>query len=185
MLSQAQRLILLDTAWRSIEHGLQNGSPLPVEPGQYDAPLGDPGACFVTLHENGELRGCIGSLEAHQPLVRDVSDNAYSAAFRDPRFRPVQSAECGHLSLDISVLSVPEPVEFTSEQDLLEKIRPGIDGLILQDDSHRGTFLPSVWESLPDARRFLQHLKLKAGLAADYWSNTLRVWRYSSESFGD
>lgn len=181
---EEQREILLDIAWQSIRHGLQHGTALKVQPEQFAPPLCDPGASFVTLHIGGQLRGCIGSLEAFRPLVSDVAANAYAAAFRDPRFVAVTQAELADLSLDISVLGKPQPLTFASEQDLLAQIRPGIDGLILEENGKRGTFLPTVWESLPDPRQFLQHLKLKAGLPPHHWSDAIRVWRYTTECFG-
>jgi len=183
--SEALRTALLDTAWQSIRHGLAKGSPLKLELDQFGTPLSEAGASFVTLHLGKDLRGCIGSLQAHRPLICDVAENAFSAAFRDPRFAPLKDAELKHLRLDISVLSQPERMVFDSEQDLLRQIRPKVDGLILKDGNYRGTFLPSVWESLPDAKQYLQHLKLKAGLPGDHWSDTLEVWRYTTESFGD
>ena len=142
-------------------------------------------ATFVTLNKFGELRGCIGHLEAIQPLIADVAENAFNAAFRDPRFQPVTASEFGDLEVHISVLSPPEPMVFTSEADLLRQIRPGIDGLILEDGAYRGTFLPSVWEQLPDPAQFLAHLKMKAGLPPNYWSDTLKVSRYTTESFSE
>jgi AmmeMemoRadiSam system protein A len=183
-LSESQRSLLLDTARGSIEYGLDHGRAQPVVADRHQ-PLDAAGASFVTLHSNGELRGCIGSLEAWRPLLLDVSENAFAAAFRDPRFAPLRTAEFGGLSVDISVLSEPEPLDFESREELLDRIQPGIDGLILQDGDRRGTFLPSVWSSLPDKDDFLKHLALKAGLAASHWSDTLRVWRYTTESFGD
>ncbi|MEA2079484.1 MAG: AmmeMemoRadiSam system protein A, partial [Pseudomonadota bacterium] len=122
--SEALRTALLDTAWQSIGHGLAKGSPLKLEPDQFETPLSEPGASFVTLHLGEELRGCIGSLEAHRPLICDVGENAFSAAFRDPRFPPLKDAELESLSLDISVLSRAERIAFDSEQDLLKRIRP-------------------------------------------------------------
>lgn len=140
-------------------------------------------ATFVTLTIGGRLRGCIGTLEAVRPLAEDVAANARSAAFDDPRFPPLTKAEFEKLEIHISVLSPPEEINFSSEEDLLSKIRPGIDGLILQDGFRRGTFLPSVWDELPDKRDFWEHLKLKAGLPADHWSDTVRVFRYTTEYF--
>ena len=185
MLSDQHRAILLDTAWQSIRHGLKHHSPQTVAAEQYAAPLSEPGASFITLHKEGELRGCIGSLQAYRPLLQDVAENAYAAAFRDHRFPPLRTDELDQLTMHISVLSAAQPLQFASEQDLLRQIRPQVDGLILQDGIHRGTFLPSVWESLPDPAEFLQHLKLKAGLPPDHWSEQLQVWRYTTESFGD
>ncbi len=141
-------------------------------------------ATFVTIELDGRLRGCIGMLEACRPLAEDVAHNARAAAFKDPRFPPVSSTEFESLEIHISVLSPPEEITFSSETDLLAQIRPGIDGLILQEGFHRGTFLPSVWEELSEKEQFLAHLKLKAGLPNTYWSDTLRVFRYTTEYFG-
>ncbi len=138
-------------------------------------------ATFVTLEIDGRLRGCIGMLEACRPLAEDVAENAFAAAFRDPRFPPVSPAELDDLEISISVLSPPEEMVFSSEEALLEQIRPGVDGLILQDGFRKGTFLPSVWEQLPEKASFFEHLKLKAGLAPGHWSDTLRVFRYTAE----
>ena len=124
-------------------------------------------------------------LEAYQPLINDVAENAFKAAFNDPRFPPLNAEEFTDLTIHVSVLGKPEAIAFTDENDLLQQIRPGIDGLILEDGHHRGTFLPSVWESLPTAREFLRHLKQKAGLDTDYWSDTLRISRYTTQSFPD
>ncbi len=139
-------------------------------------------ATFVTLTIDAQLRGCIGTLEARRALVEDVASNAYSAAFEDPRFAPLERAEFERLDIHLSLLSAPEPIQFGSEKDLLAQIRPSLDGLVLEEGARRGTFLPSVWEQLPDPVEFLRHLKRKAGLPADYWSATLRVSRYTSES---
>ena len=148
---------------------------------EYEAELTEQGACFVTIKINDDLRGCIGSLEAYRPLIEDVADNAFAAAFRDPRFPKLTDAEYEQLQYHISVLDKPQPMSFESEQDLLQQIRPGIDGLVLQDKHNRGTFLPAVWDSLPEAEDFLRHLKLKAGLSPNYWSDTIKVERYTAE----
>jgi len=182
-LNDELRATLLEVARDSIRYGLQHGRPLTVDPADYPEPLGEERASFVTLNIDGRLRGCMGHLEAVAPLVVDVADNAYAAAFRDPRFPPLSNAEFDDLELHISVLSKPEPMQFSSEEDLLKQIRPGEDGLILEDGFAKGTFLPSVWESLPKARDFLAHLKVKAGLPPDYWSPSLKVYRYETESF--
>ena len=139
-------------------------------------------ATFVTLHVSGELHGCIGTLQAEQPLIVDVAKNAYAAAFRDPRFAAITRSEFQHLDIHISVLNPPEPVQCTSEDDLLRQLRPGVDGLTLIERRQRGTFLPAVWETLPDPREFLRHLKQKAGLPPDYWSDSIRFERYTAES---
>ncbi|MCU7891271.1 MAG: AmmeMemoRadiSam system protein A [Candidatus Thiodiazotropha sp. (ex Ustalcina ferruginea)] len=181
-LSQTDRETLLEIAANSIRHGLKHGTPLAVAGSHCPAELQAVRACFVTLQIGGNLRGCIGHLEAQMPLVEDVAENAFSAAFRDPRFPPLSTSELNELEIHISVLTPAEPIQFNSEDDLIDKIRPRIDGLILVDGPHRGTFLPSVWESLPDTRSFLNHLKQKAGLPATYWSDSLQIYRYETES---
>ena len=184
MIEPAQRDTLLGVAAASIRHGLQHGEPLIPEARDFPAPLQRPGASFVTLTQDGRLRGCIGSLQALRPLVKDVAANAFAAAFSDPRFPALSAAEYPGLTLAISVLSPAEPMHFSSEADLIAQLRPGIDGLILEDGAgHRGTFLPSVWETLPQPTEFLRQLKIKAGLPPDYWSDSLRVHRYHTESF--
>jgi len=180
--SQQEREILLKLARDAIEYGLKHHNQMQVDLKKFSAHLCEKRACFVTLQIGKQLRGCIGSLEAHQPLVYDVVYNAYASAFHDPRFPKLVMEELAKLSIHISVLSKPEPMRFNSETDLLRQIRPEIDGLILSDGPYKGTFLPSVWESLPDAKQFLTNLKMKAGLAPDYWSGTLQVARYTAES---
>jgi AmmeMemoRadiSam system protein A len=182
-LCEEEHILLRQIAFEAVEYGLKHGKHLPVETSRYPAPLQNPGASFVTLKIAGQLRGCIGSLEAYQPLVNDVAHNAYAAAFSDPRFQPVSGDELENLEFRISVLTPAVAMSFDSEEDLLQQIRPGIDGLVLEDGQHRGTFLPAVWESLPDAESFLRHLKQKAGLPHDYWSESIRVSRYTTESF--
>lgn len=182
-LNNAQKDQLLQLARKSIESGLETGRPLPINLQTYPAELTVKRACFVTLERLGQLRGCIGMLEAIRPLVEDIAENAFAAAFRDPRFPALTEDELTDLDLHISILSPSEPMHFDSEQDLLKQLNPGVDGLILQEGYHRGTFLPSVWEQLPDATEFLRHLKQKAGLPADYWSDSLKIYRYNTEMF--
>lgn len=175
---------MLRLARESIIHGLETGAPLKVSNKDYPPALQAKRACFVTLTQAGQLRGCIGHLEPIQSLVEDVVENAYAAAFRDPRFPTLATEELPDTHIEISVLGPPQPLDFDSEEDLLQQIRPGVDGLILATpDGHRGTFLPSVWESLPEPGQFLAHLKLKAGLPSDYWADGIRVWRYETEAF--
>lgn len=153
----------------------------PVEPEVSDtSPLRGPGACFVTLRRSGDLRGCIGSLEPARSLLDDVRLNVCAAAFDDPRFAPLAAEELPDLTIEVSVLSPKEPVEFSSEEDLVARLCPGRDGLLLVTGRHRGTFLPAVWEQIPDPVVFLRELKRKAGLDRDYWSDDIRVWRYST-----
>lgn len=184
-LNETEQKQLLDMARASIRHGLQTGKPLAINMADHTGELTQSRATFVTLERHGQLRGCIGMLQAVRPLAEDVAENAFSAAFRDPRFPALSASEFDDLEIHISVLSSAEPMHFDSEADLLSQIRPNIDGLILQDGMHRGTFLPSVWEQLPDAKQFLQHLKQKAGLPPHYWSDTLSVSRYTTFMFGD
>lgn len=144
-----------------------------------DAPeLAEPGAVFVTLTQDGRLRGCIGSLEAWRALDADVRGNARAAAFRDPRFPPLTADELPLTRVEVSLLAPAVPMCCTDEEDALRQLRPGVDGVILEHGAHRGTFLPQVWESLPDPRAFLQHLKQKAGLPADFWASDLKLSRY-------
>jgi AmmeMemoRadiSam system protein A len=180
-----ERRILLDLAWESIRQGLASGAPARFDTKTYPPQLREPGAAFVTLHRQGRLRGCVGHLEATRPLVADVADNAFAAAFRDPRFEPLNEWELDSLRLEISVLTTPEPLRIRDEPDLLSRLRPGVDGLILEERGARGTFLPAVWESLPEPGQFLAELKRKAGLPPGYWSPTIKVYRYSTETFGD
>ncbi len=183
ILNQKQRETLLQVARDSIRNGLEQNRPLPLEQQNFEAPLTDPGASFVTLKIDEKLRGCMGSLEAYTWLAEDVSKNAYSSAFEDPRFPSLVSEEEESLQIHISVLSPPAEVHFESEEELLQLLRPGVDGLILEEGRHRSTFLPSVWESLPGPVSFLRHLKRKAGLDESYWSSSLRIYRYTTESF--
>jgi AmmeMemoRadiSam system protein B/AmmeMemoRadiSam system protein A len=140
--------------------------------------LAQAGATFVTLTKDGGLRGCIGSLEAARPLGEDVARNALGAAFRDPRFPALSAAEWPQCRVEVSLLSAPKPLRFADEADLLSQIRAGEDGLILECDGKRGTFLPQVWEDVQDKRRFLAHLLHKAGLPADTRLTRCKVSRY-------
>ncbi len=145
--------------------------------------LHEPAAVFVTLTRRGELRGCIGSLEAHRSLIEDLEDNARGAAFRDPRFEPLSREELAETNVEVSVLSNPEPLQFADEADALRQLRPGVDGIILEYGGRRATFLPQVWGHLPEPRRFLAQLKLKAGLPADFWAEGVRLWRYTVKKY--
>jgi len=182
-LDKSTRSALLEIAKKSIQHGLKQGFALPVKAKNYPIPLQSIRASFVTLQKHGNLRGCIGHLEAVKPLVEDVAQNAFAAAFSDPRFPKLEENELKELEIHISVLTASTAMTFASEADLLHQLRPGIDGLILKDGFKQGTFLPSVWESLAKPADFFQHLKLKAGLPASHWSNSLEVYRYETEYF--
>jgi AmmeMemoRadiSam system protein A len=183
-IAHADRSNLLALARRSIEAGLATGRLAPMP--SIDSPnLNVSRATFVTLRANQDLRGCCGSIDARFPLAEDVWRNAWASAFADPRFPSLEPGEYAHLSLHISVLSPLERVQVSSESELLSILRPGEDGLLLQLGAARATFLPAVWESLPDPQSFLSQLKLKAGWRADFWSPHIDVWRYATESFGE
>jgi len=144
------------------------------------AALDEPGATFVTLRQDTDLRGCIGSLEARRRLALDVRANAVAAAFRDPRFLPLAAREFGGITVEVSLLSAHEPIAFDDEEHLLRQLRPGIDGLVLHVSHHRrATFLPQVWESVPEPRAFIAALKEKAGLPARRHIPGLRAARYT------
>ncbi len=138
-----------------------------------------PGATFVTLTADGQLRGCIGTLEAHRPLLEDVTANAVAAAFRDPRFQPLGRDEFTAVAIEVSLLSAMEILHSDDEAGALAQLRPEIDGVALQYGHHRSTFLPQVWEQLPDRTEFIAQLKYKAGLPPDFWSSELKLSRYT------
>lgn len=176
--------LLLDLARASIEHGLRHARPLAVEPGRFDPPLRELGASFVTLRHTEMLRGCTGTLEPHRPLVVDVAENAFSSAFRDPRFPPLAPDELVRLHIHVSLLGPTEPLVVGSEEALLAALRPGVDGLVIEEGTRRATFLPAVWSQLPDPRDFVAQLRRKAGLPAQGWSPALRVSRYEVREIG-
>lgn len=182
-LSSEEQNTCHQVARESIQHGLSKGSALKVVVNNFSDSLQEHYASFVTLHKQSELRGCIGTLEAHQPLITDIAEHAYAAAFQDPRFPALQQNEFNEIDIEISVLGKPERMTFASEEDLLEKIRPDVDGLILEYGYNRGTFLPSVWEQLPDKKEFLNHLKVKANLPINWWDNAVKISRYETFSF--
>jgi len=180
----AQQKLLLGLASAAIRYGIVHHSVMSLNTADYEMALQEPLATFVTLKKHGQLRGCIGTLTAQRPLVEDVVYNAWQAAAHDPRFDPVQADELRHLHVNISILSPPRAFPVASEADLISRLRPGEDGLIIEDGDHRATFLPSVWQQLPDPLAFIHHLKLKAGLPADHWSRSIMVQRYTSFEFG-
>ncbi len=176
---------LLRLAHGSIEHGLIHREPLPVNYDVLPPALADPGATFTTLHFEGRLRGCSGTLEAVRPLAADVSYSAFRAAFRDPRFDPVGKHELAAIRLEVSVLTSLESITVSDEADLLARLTPGIDGLVIIAELGRATFLPKVWEMLPDPQQFLAALKAKCGLAENYWSEQLEFQRYRTTSYAE
>jgi AmmeMemoRadiSam system protein A len=174
--------VLLALAREAIAAGL--GEPVPAAPvpaAQLWAPwLRAPGACFVTLTQQGRLRGCIGSVRARRPLADDVRSNALAAALSDPRFPPLTVPELATTRIEVSLLSAASPLPSASEEEALAALRPGIDGVILECGGEvHATFLPQVWDSLPSPSDFLTHLKHKAGLPPDFWAPDLRLHRYT------
>ena len=166
---------LLPLARAAIAHELGVSPPATA-----DAPwLTRPGACFITLMHGDRLRGCIGTLHAHRALAEDVTENAVAAAFRDPRFKPLTAIEFEATAVEISVLSPLEPLAFADEQDALNQLRAGIDGLIFHYGHHSSTFLPQVWENFREPSEFLAHLKYKAGLPPDFWDPEVKLSRYT------
>lgn len=176
--------VLLRTALAAVEHGLRHGRAPALDKDDYDEVLRKKVATFVTIRAFGRLVGCIGALKAYRPLVVDVSGNAFAAAFRDPRSSGVSRSMLPDLELHISLLSASVAIRFDSEQDLLNQLRVGIDGLIIDDGKHRATFLPAVWKSLPDPREFLSQLKLKAGLDKNQWPDSMTAQRYVVAEIG-
>ena len=188
-LATPERRELLALARASIDSALSSGSAVRQLVQFTTAPL-LPGftvrrSSFVTLRRGEELRGCCGTLDAPRPLAEDVWRNAWASAFNDYRFPPLTAAEWPHLNVHLSLLTVPEPLDVATEEQLLGLLRPSIDGLILESDAGRATFLPAVWQQIPDPAQFVRQLKMKAGWPATYWSNGVRCSRYTTESFGE
>ena len=162
---------------------IEQGPSAAIDVGLQEPWLAQPGASFVTLKLDGELRGCIGSLEPRRSLADDVASNAHAAAYRDPRFPPVDRDERRRLEVEVSVLSAAEPIAARTEAEVIAQLRPFVDGVVLTFGDLRSTFLPQVWESLPDAADFLGELKRKAGLSRAFWDARIEVSRYTVEKF--
>ncbi len=184
-LSAEERQVLLRIARQAIKEAVAGNPPPPLPLDSLSPALRAPGASFVTLtRPDGSLRGCIGALQAYQPLAQDVQEHAIAAALQDPRFPPVRPAEVSQLQIEISRLTPPQPLPYTDPETLLQKLRPGVDGVILQDGWRKATFLPQVWQQLPQPEAFLSHLCLKMGAAADCWrQKPLQVFIYQVEEF--
>ncbi len=183
-LTDQEKQTLLQLARQSIELAVKGLPKINLNLADFSDPLREEGASFVTLTEAGELRGCVGALESYQPLVQDVCEHAVAAALEDYRFRPVQLAEIPFLQIEVSRLTRPEPLPYTSPEELLRLIRPGVDGVIIRDGNRRATFLPQVWEKVPDKAQFFNHLCLKMGGPANLWQcNPLQVLTYQVEEF--
>jgi AmmeMemoRadiSam system protein A len=176
---------LLRLARGSIEYGLIHEEPLPIDCDKLPRALTELRATFTTLRFKGKLRGCCGTLEASLPLAVDAARSAFQAAYRDSRFDPVDRHELEDIRLEISVLSPLEPMTVLDETDLLKQLMPGTDGLVIIEDWRRATFLPKVWESLPEPRHFLTQLKTKCGLPEDYWSERMEFLRYHTTSYAE
>lgn len=183
-LSAVTRATLLTAARYSIRQGLDKGQAC-FRHTNPDPALRAACATFVTLKRHAVLRGCIGNLDANQPLLDDVMHNARLAAFQDPRFPPLVAAELQDLHVEISVLSRSEALAAPSRAELLRSLRPGEDGVIVQEGARRATFLPAVWTHLPDKAQFYAELMRKAGLDPEHWSANLQFFRYHTETFGD
>lgn len=137
------------------------------------------GASFVTLMQNDALRGCVGTVQAHQPLLADIKHNAVCAALNDPRFPPLAREEFAAVRIEVSLLSTPQPFDFTDESDALVQLRPGVDGIVFEYGHYRSTFLPQVWEVLAEPEQFFAELKRKAGLPGDFWAEDIKLSRYT------
>ena len=178
-MTEGRGAVLLAIARGSIERGADAGAGV----ARGHPWLLEPGASFVTLKLEGELRGCIGSIDPRRPLGEDVARNAHAAAYRDPRFPPVSEGEVALLAVEVSVLSPREPLRVLTEGEALERLRPGVDGVALEYGDASATFLPQVWESLPHPGAFLEALRRKAGLPARFWHPDVRLSRYTVEKF--
>jgi len=176
---------LLEIARQSIESGLAVGSALQLDIDNLSGRFSTLSGTFVTLTQSSQLRGCIGSLESTDPLAQSVANAAFNAAFRDTRFAPLTAEEIEDTRVEISVLTELEYFAVANRTELLDRLSIGEDGLLLEDGSHRSTFLPKVWDMVADPEEFLNHLLAKAGLPDDYWSETIRFKRYQALSFGE
>jgi len=181
---EEQRL-LLRLAREAMECGVRGGKLSPLDEASLSPRLYEQGSTFITLTVRGELRGCIGGLEAHQPLAEDVRQHAIAAALEDPRFPPVKEEELNGIQIEVSRLTRPLPLEYEDADDLLSKLHPYVDGVILRDGTYRrATFLPQVWEKIPDTAEFLNNLCYKMGVNHDLWrSKHLDVFVYHVEEF--
>lgn len=187
MLSEEEKAFLLSLARKAIEHYLKTQKKPEPKPQEIPSPrLVEKGACFITLRIGRELRGCIGSLEARKPLFKDVVDNALGAAFGDPRFYPLAPEELKKTKISISFLTQPVEIFVERPEEILDKLIPNKHGLIIQQGVARATFLPAVWNEIPDKLEFLQHLSMKAGLGPDGWKEKgTRFFIYEAEEFSE
>ena len=183
-LTEGEKKTLLRLAREALQAGVTEHKIAAVGPDDLTSTLRAPGASFVTLTIGGQLRGCIGALEPYQPLVEDVREHAVAAAMEDPRFPPVSRAEIGEIEIEVSRLTTPRELEYSDAEDLLKKLRPGVDGVVIRDGFRRATFLPQVWEKIPDKADFMDNLCYKMGAAPDTWRRKhLQVLTYEVEEF--
>jgi AmmeMemoRadiSam system protein A len=183
-LTPEEKRTLLRLARQALETGVRGAPLLPLDDASLTPTLRADGASFVTLTVHGSLRGCIGALEPYQPLAEDVREHAVAAATQDYRFPAVEVSELAGIEIEVSRLTMPVPLEYTGASDLISKLRPGTDGIILRDGIHRATFLPQVWEKIPDPAEFLENLCYKMGAAPDTWrKKKLEVLVYQVEEF--
>jgi hypothetical protein len=183
-LSGEEQLLLLRLARQALEYGVNRRPFGALDLSALPQRLREPGATFVTLTEGGALRGCVGALEAYQPLAEDVREHAIAAALQDFRFPPVRPEELEMIDIEISRLTPATPLEYDKPEDLPKLLRPGVDGVVLRDGMRRATFLPQVWEKLPDPEEFLDHLCVKMGVGENYWRyHRLQVYTYQVEEF--
>ena len=183
-LTQSEQNTLLLIARNAIESSVRGQKRSDISRFELSPSLKTEGASFVTFTKEGALRGCIGTLEAYQPLAVDVQEHAIAAALHDPRFPPVQPQECALIGIEISILTPKELLMYEGPQDLVDKIRPGIDGVVLQDGFRKATFLPQVWEKLHTQAEFLTHLCMKMGANGNLWrKKNLEVFLYQVQEF--
>lgn len=183
-LTPEEQQTLLRLAREALIHGVKQEKLPPLDESLLTPRLLEPGASFVTLTAHGQLRGCIGALEPYQPLAVDVREHAVAAALEDPRFPPVSERELNGIEIEVSRLTPPIPLQYSDANDLLSKLRPHVDGVILRDAFRRATFLPQVWEKIPDRAEFLDNLCYKMGAGPDLWRRKhLEVLTYQVEEF--
>ena len=183
-LTEAQGEYLLLEARKTIQDRLSGKKDIPQETKEMPTVFHEKRGTFVTLTTRGNLRGCIGHIIPQESLIDGIRENAINAAFRDPRFSPMTRDEWKNVQVEISILTEPKPLTYTDGRDLLNKLRPGIDGVIIKKGFHQSTFLPQVWEQLPDKKAFLNHLCLKAGLSGNAWeTGDLEVSTYQVQAF--
>jgi AmmeMemoRadiSam system protein A len=183
MLDAPARRVLLGVARDSIEQSLLSGARAPFSPSGFSAPLTEWRSTFVTLMLRERLRGCCGRLEPERPLIEDVWHNAYAAGFQDPRFDPLAAHELSNLQIEVSILAPLERIDVNSTEELLAALTPGKHGLVLGSSGQRVTFIPHVWEGIPDATTFVRELRRKAGWLDEGWQTDLEAWRFEAEAF--